>query len=283
MSEFKIFTDTASDLPEGIASGFGITEVPLKVFIGGKEEHPEVKEFYRRLRAGEVATTSAPNLEDFVERMDPVLAEGYDILFLAFSSALSSTYQTALLAKKEMEEKYPERTVRVIDTLAASTGEGLLVYLTAKKKEEGMGFEELGDWVENNKLHLCHWFTVDDLMFLKRGGRVSAAAAIAGSLIGIKPVMHVDNEGRLIPVTKVRGRKASLQKIVDMVRTTGIRPEEQTMMICHGDCIEDVEYVIEKLKTELHVPEVLVSPTGPVIGAHSGPGTFAMFFVGEHR
>jgi len=283
MSEYKIFTDTASDLPEGIAEKYGLTEVPLKMFIGGNEEFPTVSEFYRRLREGEVATTSAPNIEDFTDRMEPVLKEGYDILFLAFSSALSCTCQNARLAKEELEEKYPERKVRVVDTLAASTGEGLLVYLAAKKKEEGLGFDELGDWVEENKLHLCHWFTVDDLMFLKRGGRVSAAAAIAGTLIGIKPVMHVDNEGRLTPVTKVRGRKASIQKICETAAATAIKPQEQTMIICHGDCAEEAEEAAEYLKKELGVPEVLIAPTGPVIGAHSGPGTFALFFVGEQR
>ena len=283
MQNYKIFTDTASDLPEGIAKSFGITEVPLKVFISGKEEQPDVAAFYRRLRDGEIATTSAPNLEDFIERMEPVLRDGFDILFLAFSSALSSTFQTALLARTELEQRFPDRKIRVIDTRAASTGEGLLVYLAALKKEEGAGFDELGDWVEAEKLHLCHWFTVDDLMFLKRGGRVSAAAAIAGTLIGIKPVMHVDDEGRLIPVTKVRGRRAAVQKIFDMVRETALRPEEQTMMICHGDCVEDANELAEKLKTELNVPKVLIAPTGPVIGAHSGPGTLAMFFLGEQR
>ncbi|MBO4366349.1 MAG: DegV family protein [Clostridia bacterium] len=280
---YKLFTDTASDLPEGIAAQYGIKEIPLRVFFGDEEVHPTIEEFYKRMRAGEIATTSAPNLEDFISRMEPVLQGGSDILYLAFSSGLSATCQAGRLAAKELEEKYPGRTVRVVDTLAASTGFGLLVTLAARKKEEGMGLAELADWVEETKLHLCHWFTVDDLMFLKRGGRVSAAAAIAGTLIGIKPVLHVDNEGHLIPMAKVRGRRASIAKLCEKVKETAIDPASQTMMICHGDCIEDANEAAEFMRSELGVPEVLIAPTGPVIGAHSGPGTLALFFLGTER
>ena len=280
---YKLFTDTASDLPEGIAAQYGITEVPLRVFIGNEEIHPTIEEFYRRLRAGEIATTSAPSVGDFTAAMEPVLADGFDILYLAFSSGLSATCQAGTLAAKDLEEKYPNRTIRIVDTLAASTGFGLLVTLAARKKEEGMGLNELADWVEENKLHLCHWFTVDDLMFLKRGGRVSAAAAIAGTLIGIKPVMHVDDEGHLIPMEKVRGRRASIARLCEKVKETAIDPASQTMMICHGDCVEDANEAADYMRKELGVPEVLIAPTGPVIGAHSGPGTLALFFLGTQR
>ena len=184
---------------------------------------------------------------------------------------------------EELREKFPDRKIRTVDTLAASMGQGLLVYLAAKKRQEGMGLDELGDWVEENRLKLCHWFTVDDLMFLKRGGRVSGAAAVMGTMLGIKPVLHVDDEGHLIPMEKVRGRRASLDALVKHMQATAIRPAEQTVFISHGDCQADCDYVAQQLREKLGVKHIVTSCIGPVIGAHSGPGTVALFFVGEKR
>jgi DegV family protein with EDD domain len=286
MAEYVIFADSSVDLPLEEINRYGLQIVNLHLFIGGNEENIDTLDsqtFYQRLRAGEVATTSAPSPEEYTEKMRPVLDAGKDILYLGFSEGLSCSYNNGKLAIEELAEQYPDRKIYPISTKCASTGHGLLTVLAARKQQAGATIEEVRDWVIDTLPHLVHWFTVDDLMFLKRGGRISAVTAVAGTMLGIKPILHVDDEGHLINMSKVRGRKASLQTMVDKVRQTSIDPASQTMAICHGDCPEDAQWIAEKLKAELNVPEVIIAPTGTIIGAHSGPGTIAMFYIGTER
>lgn len=282
MSDYVILTDSSADLPASVQTE---PAVPFRVFLNGKEEDPGMdrKLFFDRLRAGDTASTSAPNYGDFVSLTEPYLQSGRDVVFFAFSSALSSGYQTASLAAAELAERYPERSVRVIDTRCASLGQGLFVLLALQKQKEGLSFDELCAWAEETGPHLCHWFTVDDLLFLKRGGRISSATAVVGTMLGVKPILHVDDEGRLVGVSKARGRKGALLALTEKVKETALRPETQTMAICHGDCVEDAEFVAEKLKSELGVPEVVIGPIGTVIGAHTGAGALGVFFLGTQR
>lgn len=286
MASFVIFTDSSTDLPAEWVSRYELEVVHLHLTVSGKEEDPktmDVHTFYDRLRNGEVASTAAPSPGEYAERMETYLQNGQDILYIGFSEALSATYNNAKVAMDDLSSRYPERKLFAISSLCASTGHGLLVLLAAKQREAGKTIEEVRDYTLETVPHLCHWFTVDDLMFLKRGGRISAATALMGTMLGIKPVLHVDDEGRLINVSKARGRKASVAALFDKVKATAIEPSTQLMAICHGDCIEDAEGLAERLKTELSVPEVIINPTGVVIGAHSGPGTLAVFFLGTGR
>ena len=214
-----------------------------------------------------------------------MLQAGKDVLVVAFSSGLSATCNSARIAAQELSEQYPDRKIYVVDSLCASLGQGLLVWYAARMKAEGKSMEEVRDWLEENKLHLCHWFTVDDLHFLKRGGRISPATAVVGTMLSIKPVMHVDDEGRLIKVGTARGRNASLKALVDHMEETAIDPSAQTVFISHGDCLEDVNKVVEDVKRRFGIPaeRFVINNVGPVIGAHSGPGTVALFFLGSKR
>ena len=235
------------------------------------------------LRSGKTSTTTQINIEVFKEEMRPYLEKGLDVLYLGFSSGLSSTFNSARLAAAELTEDFPDRKIIIVDTLAASMGEGLLVYHAAMKKKQGMSLEETAAFVEENKLHLAHWFTVDDLNHLKRGGRVSGAAALIGTMLNIKPVLHVDDEGHLIPVDKVRGRRNSLAELVSHMEKTAISPSEQTVFISHGDAPEDAQYVEKLVRERFGVKTVYINPIGPVIGTHSGPGTVALFFLASKR
>ncbi len=290
MSSYVIIADSAADLDQAMVERLGVEIVPLSLTMGDKtyKDWPDrreldPKEFYARLRAGEVATTAAINVSDAREAMEPHLKAGRDVLFLAFSSGLSTTYQSAVLAAQELAEEYPDRTCHVVDTLCASLGQGLLVYLTAQRKKAGATVDEARDYAEEQKLHLCHWFTVDDLQFLKRGGRISATTAMLGTMLSIKPVLHVDDEGHLISISKARGRQASIRAIVDQAAQLVTEPEKQTMFICQGDCPEDAEYLAGLVRERLGVRDIHIGYTGPVIGSHSGPGTLALFFLGERR
>ena len=215
--------------------------------------------------------------------MRPVLESGRDILCLCFSSALSTTYQSAVIAAGELKESFPERTVYVVDSLCASMGQGLLVWLCAQEKERGKTLEELRDFAEETKGRVCHWFTVDDLNHLKRGGRVSAAAALFGTMLSVKPVLHVDDQGRLIPMEKCRGRRASLLALVGRMEKTAIDPANQTVFISHGDCRADVDFVAEEIRRRFGTKDIRVSYVGPVIGSHTGAGVVALFFLGTER
>ena len=287
MSEYKIITDSGCDLPREMLSRLDVRSVPLFVNFKGEDREDTVdagiQEMYAGLRSGEAATTSAVNPDRWAEKMESVLAEGQDVLTITFSSGLSTTYQSAVIAAGELKEKYPDRKIFVVDSLAASLGQGLLIWYACKMKDAGMSVEELATWVEENRLHLCHWFTVDNLMYLKRGGRISAATALVGTMLQIKPVLHVDDEGHLINVAKARGRKASIQALAQKAVELGGSFDNSTMFICHGDCIADAEYLASLVKEKCGVKEVFIGYTGAVIGSHSGPGTLALFFMGEHR
>lgn len=286
-NNYVILTDSSADLDPKMAEELGISVLSLEVVtedgVSTPNDQVNVPEFYQKLREKTKITTSAAGIERFCGFMEPFLKEGKDVLYLGFSSGLSGTFNAGFVAAQEMAEKYPERTVEAVDTLCASLGQGMLVYLAVQKQRAGATLEEVKQWVEENKLHLCHWFTVDDLFYLKRGGRVSSATAVMGTMLSIKPVMHMDNKGKLINVSKVRGRKAAMDALIDKMKTTAISPETQTCFVCHGDCLEDAEYLAERMKKDIGVPEVHIGYTGPVIGAHSGPGTLALFFLGTER
>ena len=287
MNKYVIVTDSSSDLTSDIINDPEVVYLQLDVLMDGEASKAncdvDIKDFYAKLRAKKNATTSAVNIDKFIETFEKYLADGYDVLYLGFSSGLSGTFNAGFVAAKELSEKYPERKVFAVDTLAASLGEGLLVYHAVNMKNGGADIESVRDYVEENKLKLCHWFTVDDLFFLKRGGRINAATAIVGSMLSIKPVLHVDNKGRLISVSKARGRRAALDALFDKMKETAIEPEKQVVFISHGDSEEDAKYLADRIKTELGSPEVVISYVGPVIGAHSGPGTIALFYLGCER
>ena len=287
MRDYVILTDSGTDLSPEKAKEIGVRVIDLMVIMEGGEPTPnrEVapKDFYDFLRSKKMATTSAVNVETFSEVMEEIVKEGKDVIYMGFSSGLSATFSAGRLAAEEVGEKYPESKVLAVDTLAASLGQGLFVYLAAKMKEQGATIDEVYAWAESNKLNLCHWFTVNDLMFLKRGGRVSAATAVMGTMLNIKPVMHVDNEGHLIKMGVARGRRASIDALFDKFTQTAIDGASQTVFICHGDCIDDANYLADRLKNEAGVKEVFIDYTGVVIGAHSGPGTLALFYMGTER
>ena len=287
MPNYQIITDSGCDLPNELLEKLNLKTVSLSLLFRGKAQPDsvsgDIKSFYNALREGESAVTSAVNPEGWSKVVEPVLQAGQDALVIAFSSGLSTTYQSAVIAANELMEQYPGRTVKVVDSLCASLGQGLLVWYACAKRDAGMSLEELTAWVEAHKLNLCHWFTVDDLMYLKRGGRVSAATALVGTMLQIKPVLHVDNEGHLINVAKARGRKASIQALADKVVKTGLPGENDTVFICHGDCREDADALAVMLKERMGVKEVFIGYTGAVIGSHSGPGTLAVFYLGSER
>ena len=290
MSDFVILTDSSADLSADMVRDLGVQVLPLSFEMDETIYHnyPDNREmdphqFYELLRNGHTATTSAVNVAQYTELIEPLLQAGQDILILAFSSGLSTTFSSSAIAVDELREKYPERKVYTVDTLCASLGQGLMVYLAAKERDKGKSIEQVRDWVEENKLHLCHQFTVDDLHFLKRGGRISATTAVVGSMLQIKPVLHVDNEGHLINIGKARGRQASLKALVDKMAKTAIDPAHQIVFISHGDCLEDARTVEKMVKDRFGVKEVYINYVGPVIGAHSGPGTLALFYVGSER
>ena len=287
MNKYVIITDSSSDLCKEILCDPDLAMIQLDVLVEGEEPKAncdiDTKEFYNKLRDKKSATTSAVNIDAFLAVFEPYLNDGTDVLYLGFSSGLSGTYNAGLVAAKELAEKYPERKIYAVDTLAASLGQGLLVDYAVKLKNDGADIETVRDFVEENKLNLCHWFTVDDLFFLKRGGRVSATTAVVGSMLSIKPVLHVDDMGRLINVGKARGRKAAIDALFDKMKETAIEPENQTVFISHGDAIEDAEYLAGRIREELGVKEIKIGYVGPVIGAHAGPGVLALFFIGSER
>ena len=284
---YRIVTDSCCDFPQKMYDDLSLAVIGLSVnyknAVHTSYTESWLKEMYDGFRSGESASTSAANPAEWASVIEPVLAAGEDALVLAFSSGLSTTYQSAVIAADELAEKYPDRKIRVVDTLGASLGQGLLVWYACQKKSDGMSMDEVADWCENHKQNICHWFTVDDLMYLKRGGRVSAATALVGTMLQIKPVLHDDSEGHLTNVAKARGRKAAIDTLAKKVAELALPGENDTMFISHGDCMEDAEYLAEILKTKHGVKEVLISYVGAVIGSHAGPGTLALFFVGQHR
>lgn len=290
MRDFVIFTDSCCDMTAQMAEELGLVVLPLSLEMGGRTYRNWLDgrdiafaDFYARIRSGETATTSAANVSQFDEAMRKVLAAGKDILCINFSSALSTTYQSAAIAADELRNEFPEAKIFVVDSLCASLGQGLLVYLCAQEQRKGRTIEEVRDFAESTKGKVCHWFTVDDLNHLKRGGRINAATALFGTMLSIKPVMHVDDGGHLTPVGKARGRRASLLALVDHMEQTAIDPQHQTIFISHGDCTEDARFVAEEITRRFGITNIHINYVGPVIGNHSGPGTMALFFLGEPR
>lgn len=287
---FAIVTDSSCNLPNAVIDKYDLHIASLDFLVDGKPyssyvkgEENDLQRFYTMMRNREHIKTSAANAQKWTEVIEPVLQVGQDVLVMAFSSALSVTAQEAFNACNSLREKYPERQILAVDTLCAALGEGLLVTYACQMREQGSNLADTYQWVEDNKRKLCHWFTVDDLFFLKRGGRVSAATAVLGTMLGIKPVMHVDDDGRLINVAKARGRKSSLDALVDQMEKTAIEPEKQLVYVTHGDCLEDAEYLAQQCRERLHVKDVMINILDPVIGSHAGPGTASIFFMGEHR
>ena len=288
MSDFVIVTDSSADLPASLVQEMGVEVLPLSFTVQGKTYHnyPDDREmdpkvFYKMLRDGEMATTSAVNVAEYTATLEPLLQAGKDVLVLAFSSGLSTTYQSSVIAVNELSEQYPDRKLFTVDTLSASLGQGLLVWHAVQEQKRGQSIEAVRDWVEENKLRLCHWFTVDDLHFLKRGGRISAATAVVGTMLSIKPVLHVDDEGHLISMGKARGRGASLTALVDHMEETAT--DVDTVFISHGDCLSDAQKVADDVRERFGTKDIVINNVGPVIGAHSGPGTLALFFLGSRR
>lgn len=289
MNKYKITTDNTADLPYSYYREHDIEYMYLTYQLEGinygKNNELNCKEFYDKMRNGSMPTTSQVNSEEAKEVLRPFLEEGFDILHLAFSSGLSGSYNSVRLAAEELQEEFPERKVVVVDSLCASLGEGLFVDKAVELKEEGKTLEENAAWLEEHRKNFCHVFTVDDLFHLHRGGRVSKAAAVVGTMINLKPLLHVDNEGHLIPIGKVRGRKKSLAGLVALMeeRVGSWKDKNAKIFISHGDCQEDAEYVAKLVKEKFGYETFLINTIGATIGTHSGPGTVALFFMGDYR
>ena len=288
MSNYVILTDSACDLHDDVLRAWDVDYKSLTFkFNDSDKEYSNaempIKDFYNKMREGGVAKTAALNTENFAEMFEKYLSEGKDVIYLAFSSGLSNTYNASRLAVADLAEKYPERKIYSVDTLAASAGEGLLVYLAVEKKKSGADIDELKEYIESMIPNTCMFFTVDDLVYLKRGGRVSPTVAFVGGLLGIKPVLHVDNEGHLINIGKVRGRKAALTALADKYSELATDKENGTVYISHGDCEQDARALADMLKERHGVEVQIITDVGAVIGAHSGPGTLALFFIGTER
>jgi len=287
---FEILTDSSANLSREMVNKIDVKVLPLTILVG-EEEIKSYKEdaefdyvsFYGSLREGEHVKTSLINADTFISEFEKFLNDGKDVLAIIMSSGISGTYQSAKIAADTVREKYPDRQVVVIDSLSASIGQGLLVYYAAKLRDEGKTIEETADWVYKNRLKMVHKFTVDDLFFLKRGGRLSGGVAIVGTILQIKPVLHVDNEGHLVVQNKVNGRKKSINALFNAFKEGVVDAKNQVVAICHADCLEDAEYLAEKIKKEMEVIDVIIDFCDPVLGAHAGPGTLALFYLAEER
>ena len=288
MNDFVIYTDSACDIPEETLSEWGVAYSSLTyVFEGDPREYGNYElpfgEFYDRVRRGGVARTSAVNADTFLRGFEAILAQGKDILYIGFSSGLSSTCGDARIAAGELAKKYPERDIRCVDTLSASAGFGLLVWMAVSCKRGGGTLDECEQVLRDNRFRLCHWFTVEDLVYLKRGGRISAATAFVGNMLSFKPVLHMDDEGHLVNRFKVRGRSASIEALCDKYGELALDKAGGTVFISHGDCEDDARRLAGLLHERYGAEVSRIVCVGPVIGAHSGPGTLALFFVGRHR
>ena len=288
MNNFVIFTDSACDIYPEVLENWGVGCVSLAFRFDHidrdyKNEDMPIQEFYQNMRDGHIAKTNAVNIDAFSEGFEKVLSEGKDLLYLGFSSGLSATFRQGKLAAEDLAEKYPDRKIIAIDTLCASAGQGLIVKLALDKMNAGASIEETAEYGNELIPKLAHWFTVEDLVYLKRGGRVSPAVALVGGMLQIKPVMHVDDEGHLIKVSTVRGRKASLAALADKLIETAEDPANGTFFISHGDCAEDAQTLCDLIVAKGGNKVELITHVGTVIGAHSGPGTMALFFIAKQR
>ncbi|MBQ9121193.1 MAG: DegV family protein [Clostridia bacterium] len=289
MQNFTIITDSSCDLTPSLCEQLNVKVLPLSFFIEGKQYYndplnPEIshKDFYKQLSDGKMVTTSAPNPEQFREVIEPELIAGNDVLYLGFSSALSGTYNAGCVAAAELSEKYPGRKVYTVDTRCASLGQGLLVYYACLERDKNKSIEEVRDYAESLKGRICHWFTVSDLYQLKRGGRISGMTAALGTMLSIKPILHVDDSGRLISKFKARGRNASIMALFSKMKELAVDPKNQIIFISHGDCFDDAKLLGDKITEEFGC-KCVIGYVGPVIGAHAGKGTVALFFLGKER
>lgn len=290
MKDYTIVTESTTDLPQDLVNELEIEIIPMTFGFENESyfNYPDFREmdihkFYERIKKGERSTTALVNSKKFEEYFEPIIKSGNDILYIGFSSGLSGTYSASLIAAEELKQKYPDSKIICVDTLAASMGEGLLVYYAAKLKQQGKSMDEVSQWVLDNRLSLCQWFTVDDLNHLKRGGRVSPMAATLGSALNVKPILHTDNGGYLVPVHNVRGRKKSIVALFEHMEELCTAPDGQTIFISHADCLEETEYLAELIKEKLPVKEVILNFMGPVIGSHTGQGAISLFFLGKER
>ena len=283
---FQIVTDSCCDLTAEVIAKLNLSVVPLSVEMDGEvftEGSMTPKQLYDHLRAGKLPKTSAVNPDGWARHIRPILASGRDALVLTFSSALSATYQSAVIAAEELREEFPDRQLMVLDTLCAAAGQGLLVYTAARLRDEGRSLAETASWIEEHKLNLCHWVTVEDLMHLKRGGRVSAATAVVGTMLSIKPIIRMDDNGKLENVSKTRGRKAALNHLLDRMAETFDPNISDTVFIGHGDCPDDAEYLASQVRERFGVKDVSIFYVGAVIGSHTGPGVAVVFYFGKNR
>ena len=285
---FCIFTDSGCDISPTLLAEWGVQCAPLTFRFNDSEKEytsgeMSISEFYQKMRAGLIAKTAAVNTEDFTALFETALTEGKDVLYIGLSSGISNTYNAARLAAIALREKYPERKIYTVDSLCASAGQGLLVYFAAQKAKESATVEETAQYIEGLRLNLCHWFTVEDLVYLKRGGRVSATTAFVGNMLGIKPVMHVDNDGKLVPVVKARGRKKAIAMLAEKYKELATKPASGQVFISQADCENEAKELARILREQNGVEVALITDISPVIGAHAGPGTIALFFVGNER
>lgn len=288
--DYVIVTDSTANLPEEMIERYEIEILSLNYYIDGEEykgyekgQKNDLAPFYSMMRQKKEITTSLVTVGDAMDLLEDIVKEGKDYLYVGFSSGLSGTFQAVSLVTDSLSQKYPERKLYAVDSLAAALGEGLLVKYVIDNREKGLSVSENAEWIVNHRNNINHWFTVDDLFFLKRGGRVSATTAIVGTALSIKPVLHVDDNGHLIPMENVRGRKKSLDALIKHIKENIVNPDGQSVWISHGDCLEDAEYVAEKVKSLFNFGEVVVRMLDPVIGSHAGPGTVALFFYGNHK
>ena len=288
MNTYIIFTDSACDIQPAVLESWGVPFADMTFsFEGETGEYINADisnaEFYERMRQGAKPKTAAVNSDAFMNAFRPILAEGKDILYVAFSSGLSTTVTSAHMAAQDLAEEFPQRTIRIVDTLAASAGGGLMVYMAVQKKNSGASLEENAAYIESLVPHHCIWFTVDDLEYLKRGGRVSPAVAFVGGLLGIKPVLQMDSEGHLIKVSTARGRKKSIEALADKFGELAFEDKDTPVFISHGDCLQDAQALSDLIKKRYNVETTMITEIGPIIGSHSGPGTIAFFFIGKNR
>lgn len=289
MNNFVVFTDSNCDLSADIIKNLNLEYASLTCHINENDyvddcgQSLPYKDFYNYMREGAMPTTSQVNSYSFYEKFEPYVKSNTPILYIAFSSPLSGTYNSSLIAREELLEKYPNAQINIIDSLCASAGCGVLVYYATKLKESGKSFEEVSTWVEKNKKNVLHYFTVDDLNHLKRGGRISSTTAMVGSVLNIKPILTVNSEGKLETLGKVKGRKKSMKTLLEYLAENTINPTEQTVMIVHGDCENDAEYLAKLIKENLNVKDVIINYSGLVIGSHVGPGMIGLFSMGKGR
>lgn len=286
---FEIVTDSSANLTDELIEQYGIHVLSLTIRVDDRDfpsykngKMTDRKMFYDMMRDGKELFTSQINPADCASVFNEILSRGNDVLYVCFSSTLSGTHQVASLTAEDMEPAYPGRKIRILNSLAAAFGEGILAISAAQMRDEGATIDETYEWLNANKLRVCHWFTVDDLKYLKRGGRIPATTQIVGTMLNIKPIFHMDNNGKLTPVGKVRGRKTALNELVDRLAGQIVEPEKQTLFIAHADCPDDAKYLEERL-SEFKPVNIVTAYLDPVIGSHTGPGTISVYFFGKER